>query len=722
MFKQSLCLKSTDMKYIPLFLSLVLLLADQASAQKPVYQPSRLSDSASRHALDEVVVTATRNERKLGNVAVPVSVISQKTIQRAGSLRLRDILQEQTGLFLTSGFGAGVQMQGLNPDYTLILVDGEPLVGRTAGVLDLNRITVGNIRKIEIVKGPSSSLYGSEALAGVINIITDRSYEEKYTAGVRYGTYNTLDANLSASKRMGKLGFNAFLNSYSTDGYSIRPYSVERSRLPIWRLTPQVKFNYTISPKTSLTVSARYNYEYIRNEISVANNGQIVSSKGREINKDWNIIPSITHQFSNKLKTSMRLYGTQFEGSQQLSTTSGSGYDDYFRQQLYRIENQTDYTIHNNISIVAGAGYLKEYVYSSRYDDKNSRKDNDIKYGFLQTEWKPFKALTLIGGMRYDDNKLYASAFSPKIAAQLLILPTLRLQASYGKGFKAPDFRQLYLNFTNTAAGGYSVYGTLEAQRVISVQQQAGTIAELTSDFYKLQTLRPEFSNGFNAGLQFNPKPEISAQLNVFRNDITDLIESRQVATRVDNSQIFSYINVKKAFTQGVEANVKWQLIPAVTIEGGYQYLQTADKDEKARLKDGNYYFTRDANGYSVPVKKSDYIGLPNRSRHMGNLKLTYENKKHQWFASVRNIYRSQWVVFDKDGNGIYNKQDGFADGFVLVNLSVGKDFSNGIRIGGGIDNLTDHVDPNNLPNMPGRTFYASVHYSFSKNSKQSKN
>ncbi len=122
--------------------------------------------------LNEVVVTATRSERKLGNVAVPVSIVSAKNIQQAASLRLNDILNEQAGLFLTSGFGTGVQMQGLNPDYTLILINGEPLIGRTAGVLDLNRITVGNIQKIEIVKGPSSSLYGSEAMAGVINIIT----------------------------------------------------------------------------------------------------------------------------------------------------------------------------------------------------------------------------------------------------------------------------------------------------------------------------------------------------------------------------------------------------------------------------------------------------------------------------------------------------------------------------------------------------------------------
>ena len=189
------------------------------------------------------MITATRNERVITNVAVPVSIISQKTIQRAGSLRLRDILQEQTGLFMTSGFGTGVQMQGLNPDYTLILVDGEPLVGRTAGVLDLNRITVGNIRKVEIVKGPSSSLYGSEALAGVINVITDKTFANKLTAGLRYGSYNTLDAHVQASVRKNKLGVSLFLDNYRTDGYSIRPYSVERSKLPVWRDRKSTRLN-----------------------------------------------------------------------------------------------------------------------------------------------------------------------------------------------------------------------------------------------------------------------------------------------------------------------------------------------------------------------------------------------------------------------------------------------------------------------------------------------
>ena len=693
-----------------ILLSCLLLPGLSAFAQKKHAQDSLFSKE-----LNEIVVTATRNERKLTNVAVPVTIISQKNIQQAASLRLKDILQEQPGLFLTSGFGVGVQMQGLNPDYTLILVDGEPLVGRTSGVLDLNRITAGNVKKIEIVKGPSSSLYGSEALAGVINIITNKNYGSKIGASVRYGTYNTFDANITAGTRIGKLGINAFINQYNTDGYSIRPYSVERSKLPISRTTPQLQLNYALNNKTSIDLSVRYNYEHIKNELAVSNNGQVTYSNGREINKDLNITPSITHTFSNKVKSTVRLYATRFEGSQKLSTSGGQGYDDYFLQQYYRAENQTDYNITKNISLVAGLGFLKEFVNSSRYDDKNSQKQNEVKYGFLQTEWVALKKLTLIGGFRYDNNKLYASAFSPKIAAKYSLNDRISFQASYGKGFKAPDFRQLYLNFTNTSAGSYSVYGALEAQSIIHVLDDAGLIKQYEEDFYKLQTLRPEYSNGFNAGFTVYPAKKVQWQLNVFRNDIKDLIEARLVATRQDNTQIFSYVNIQRAFTQGIETNVKYLVTSNITLNAGYQYLQTADKDELKKIKAGNFYYTRDADNHSVLLKKSDYLGLPNRSPHMGTLKLTYEAPQQKWFANVRATYRSKWVVFDKDGNGIYNKQDEFADGFVQLNSSAGICFKKMFRVQVGADNILDHVDVNNLPNAPGRTFFVTLAYNFNK-------
>jgi outer membrane receptor for ferrienterochelin and colicins len=704
------------------FISLLMPCAANAQAAK--------DSSLLLREIQEVVVTATRSERKLSNVAVPTTVISQKNIQQAGSLRLKDILQEQTGLFITNGFGAGVQLQGLNPDYTLILIDGEPLTGRTAGVLDINRITVGNIKKIEVVKGPSSSLYGSEALAGVINVITDKSYAKKLSTSLRYGTYNTVDAGVTAAQRFGKLGVNAFTNYYRTDGFSIRPSSVERAKLPITRITPQVQLQYAFSNKTTLNLSLRYNYEYIKNELATSNNGAITYTKGREINKEVNIIPTLTHQFTQKLKSALRLYGTVFEGSQKLNSANGQGYDDLLKHQFYRAENQTDYAVANNITLLAGAGFIKELVNSTRYDNKNSRKQNDIAYTFAQAEWVPVNWLTFIGGLRYDNNKLYASAFSPKAAVLVKVSSRFSLTGSYGMGFKAPDFRQLYLNFTNTAAGGYSVFGTIDAVRIIAEQQSRGLIQQLEPDYYKLAVLKPEFSAGTNIGFTAYPLKNLQWKMNFFRNDVKDLIETRQVAIRTDNSQIFSYINVKRAYTKGIEANLLYELSKSFTLAAGYQLLYTADKDELKQVAAGMHYTT----GGKL-LTRADYAGLPNRSRHMANVKLTYENKPGQWFVNMRMVYRSPWAVFDKDGNGIYNRQDEFAGnsiiritkngketfnwkGLLLLNFAAGKTLRNGIALQAGVDNATNYTDAINLPNQPGLAVYASVSYQFCNNKK----
>jgi len=126
------------------------------------------SQDSTGKLLDEVVVTATRTENKVSNIPLPIQVISAKNIQLSGSQKLIDILQMQTGLVIANNplgtalqgypnpFGDGIQMQGLDPAYTLILVDGEPLIGRNAGIINLARIAIGNIKQIEIIRGPAT--------------------------------------------------------------------------------------------------------------------------------------------------------------------------------------------------------------------------------------------------------------------------------------------------------------------------------------------------------------------------------------------------------------------------------------------------------------------------------------------------------------------------------------------------------------------------------------
>jgi outer membrane receptor for ferrienterochelin and colicins len=146
--------------------------------------------------------------------------------------------------------------------------------------------------------------------------------------------------------------------------------------------------------------------------------------------------------------------------------------------------------------------------------------------------------------------------------------------------------------------------------------------------------------------------------------------------------------------------------------------LLTADKQEKELLRQKNHYYTRNAENVSVPLLLADYVGLPNRSRHMANLKLMYEHPRHHWYITTRNIYRSRWAVFDRDGNGIYNRQDEFGNGFLQINLSAGKEWKNGLRILTGIDNLTNYTDVQHLPNFPGRIFYFSIGYTVNSSKK----
>ena len=658
---------------------------------------------------DSVVVTATRTERKLSNLTVPVTIINAKTIQQNGALRLTDILKEQTGLNLTSGFGAGVQLQGLNPDYTIILINGEPLVGRTAGVLDLNRIALGNIKKIEIVKGPSSSLYGSEAMAGVINIITDAAFGAPLSMGIRYGTYNTLDANLDTKLSNQKIQYQGFYNLYQTDGYSIRPNSNSRVTTPIDRYATTQQLKLNLSNKTSLVFNSRFTKEQIQNEIAVSNNGVTIYSIGKENIKDANLSASLNHRFSNQIKTSLRAYATTYDAVQNLLTINGLPYRDVLNHNFKRIENQTDWDLHKNLQAVFGVGAVWEGVKSSRYDSEKVRKQNDIQYAFTQWEWKPIKKFTFIGGLRFDRNSQFASALSPKVSMLYMLNAKHQFKLSIGQGFKAPDFRQLFLDFTNAAAGSYSVFGSAQAQQVIARLDALGQIGNLFPSYYQLRALKPEYSNGvhFTWDWKVNAKTNLSSQF--FRNDIKNLIESQQVGTYISGAQIYSYLNIGRAFTTGFEIEGQHQLNEKWTLSGGYQYLVTGDKDQIAEIKAGTVY-TKNSKGYSRLMQLNEYVGLPNTSKHKLQFKVNYNSPKG-YYLNARAIYRSRWAVNNNNGNEVFDNGDVFASGYMVFNTAAGKAFKNGLSVQAGIDNVSNYIDAANLPNLPGRTMFLSLKY-----------
>lgn len=179
---------------------LLILLCQYSKAQNGV-------DSLKSNQLKEFVVTGTKTERSIATLPLPTQVITNEAIRKTGLSRLNELIQEQTGLLTVPDFdgGEGIQMQGLDAAYVMILIDGQPLLGRSAGTLDLSRISLNNIEKIKIIKGASSCLYGSEALAGVVNIITRKPIvSEKFKGAINYklASFNTHD--LTSSIEFGK--------------------------------------------------------------------------------------------------------------------------------------------------------------------------------------------------------------------------------------------------------------------------------------------------------------------------------------------------------------------------------------------------------------------------------------------------------------------------------------------------------------------------------------
>lgn len=678
---------------------------------------AQAQDSLTIKQLAEIVVTATRSERALAELPVPVTVIQQKQIASMGSLRLNDVLGEQTGLAITSDHGTGVQMQGFTPEYTLILVDGEPLIGRTSGTLELNRIAVGNIKQVEIMKGPSSSLYGSEALAGVINIITDRPNGVNGTLSARYGTNETSDFSATLNYQKNRFGLYAFLDRYSTDGYDLSPETEGKTVSPFTNYTYQSRITYDFSDRMKFSLSGKYFTETQKSITDIGTTDAPVLLNGRGDVEDWNVNPVLSYSFSQKFKTTFRLYGSKYSTTS-LMTYQGDGstYDDtYFDQTFTRPEIQTEYFLNAKNIITLGVGRIWESVEATRYDDKMKYQTN---YAYAQYEWQPVSKLNLLIGGRYDDHSAYGSQFSPKLSAQYDVNSWLAVRGSFGVGFKAPDFRQLYLNFTN-ATVGYTVLGSNELAAGITRLQSEGQIDEILVDPSSFGEIKAETSRAYNIGLKLQPFKRSFVNINVFRNDVKDLIDTKPVARKVNQQYVYSYYNIAKVFTQGVEAEATHMLTNNISFSLGYQLLIAKDKDVIDQLKAGEIYARDPKTNITRRVKESEYGGLFNRSRHMLNAKVFYENTAKGWTASARAIYRGRYGFSDANNNVILDDDSEYVDGYLVCNVSVGKTFMNVLKAQVGCDNLFDYTNNQYIPSLPGRLLWASVSVTLSGKTNQ---
>jgi outer membrane receptor for ferrienterochelin and colicins len=682
------------------------------------------ADTLRRQKLGEVVVTATRTERSSAEVPMPVTVIGAKQINAMGSVRLNDVLGEQTGLSIVADHGRGVQMQGLNPEYTLILVDGEPLIGRTAGTLELSRVAVGNIQRVEVVKGPASALWGSEALAGVVNIITQKPQAgTSGTLRLRYGSNRTADVSASFNQQGERLGITAFLNRYSSAGYTLRPESGTATVPPFANYTAQSRLIYQLGERTKLSVSGRYFAESQASTYPVATAAGTREVRYESRQQDYSLNPVLTHGTANgRLFATARFYAAGYRTREDYTyTADGSAYDNtYFNQTFLRPEGQLDWRLGSRHTLTGGAGYIRESVAATRYDATQLMQSY---YGFVQDDWTPLPGLNVVAGARYDGHNQYKRQLSPKASARYQVRPWLAVRGSAGRGYRAPDFRQLYLNFSNPAVG-YSVFGTQEVGARLTALAQAGQLMRdpatgqpliNTALLDRAGSLRPESSVAYNAGLQLDPTEKLSFTASYFRNSLRDLIETTPVAQKTNGQSVFTYYNVSRAYTQGVEAEAGYQLLSGLRLSGGYQYLVAKDQAVEARLAAGDVYRRDPTTLLTERVKAADYGGLFNRSKHSGNVKLFYDNTAKGLTASLRGIYRGRYGFQDLNGNAILDTDAEYVRGYTLWNVAASKTWQQRYTLQVGVDNALGYTDPAYIGTLPGRLLYATVELRLAK-------
>ena len=658
-------------------------------------------DTISNTKLEEVVVTATKTLRQLSTLPMPAKLITKEEIAKSSSTKLSDILDDQPGIFIVPDFGGGngIQIQGLDSQYTLLLLDGSPIIGRQSGTLDLDRISIGNIEQVEIIKGSSSSLYGTDALGGVVNLITSKAKDSiSAEASYKISTFNTNDISVNLGKiSQNGDNLNFYFNSFNSNGYDLNDDPILN----------------TVEPYKSYTGFLRHNFKKNKwsyfSSVRIYNENQDFrldeNSYGKNIINELGINSSINYIKNKNYKLIFENYYTNYKNDEEFRLNQNSIEESFFNQSLFKSELRSIYTINKKNTLTFGLGFYSELLKRNNFN-REEVSQNSFNY-FVQYEGFIFENTNYVFGARYDQYDEYESEFSPRFAIRTQINDNISSKISIGKGFKTPDYRQLYFNFSNSSSG-YSVIGFNSAKEIISNLQSLGQISNLIISQDEFEgKLKPETSISFNLGFNIKTNKSTVFDINFFRNQISNLIDYKIIASKVNGQSIFSYYNLNKVYTQGIEFNSTSTVFNDIEISIGYQFLEAKDNDSKNQIKNGEVFARMTPSSPTFQIKPKDYFGLYNRSKHNFNLKISYAFKDY-FDIYFKSKYRSKYGLSDSNGNNLLDDFDDFVESNLISDISISKNYKNYI-LTFGVENLFDYTDRENIPNYPGRIIYSKL-------------
>lgn len=662
----------------------------------------RLSEAVYR--AETLVVTGTRTLRDVEDVPVPVSVIPGERIRQAGQMRLSDVLAEQPGLQIMSDHGTGIQVQGFAPEYTLILLDGIPLIGRSAGTFDLTRVSVRNVEQIEIVKGPSSALWGSDALAGVINIITETP-DEPFTAGfaARYGTHETVDVSADAAVARDGLRSSWSGNVNRSAGYSLDPASIAPTVPSFRNATLHNRTSFEATDRLRIDLAGRFYAEESEGaDFTSGPGGAIIRLTSAQTQSDAMVQPGVSWRPMSGAQVdavwTMSRYSSTIRMDEDAS--GAAFFRDDFVQRYAKPDLQAQVRITDRHEAIAGAGLVLERLDADRYP---AGPAFTTRFGYVQHSWRPGDRFELHTGLRYDAHSEYDDQWSPKVAVRVAASDRTQVRASVGRGFKAPDFRQLFLDFTNSASG-YSVFGAGTVAQGLDRLRNDGQIARILVPTDEWGGIRAESSWAWNVGADIDLTHGVRFRVNGFRNDVKDMIETAPIAQKTNGSLVFSYFNLDEVVTQGLETELRWMLTPTWSLSAGYQWLDARIRIERTRT-------VQDPQG--EVVRRQEVLRKPmfNRSRHAGTARLNYDDPAGSWGGNLRLTARGAFALMDANANG-WADTDEMGSAHLVAHAAVSRRFNEDVTLTTGIDNIGDYRNTF-VPHLPGRLLYLQASFRF---------
>lgn len=612
--------------------------------------------------LDQTIVTATRTKLDTKKVPQAVEVISAQDIKELGAYNVNDALRLATNINLGTIGMAGnmVQIRGMDTRHALILIDGKRMAGEdsatTTNVYELSRIDLNTVDKIEIVRGPASAMYGSDALGGVINIITKKS--EKASTAIGMGASN-MEQDMHFRFNSGRQGkFKLIVGGRISEVREQHSALNQSTNMYGPRRHLDLSLDYALGKDRGLTLDLNFMREQFA---EIYDNVPSVSLNQREWFDNNRAAYSLTYYGKDKVNDYQlrTYYNILKKESRKVNYTAGyNGWADFdhMRYDNFVVEGKNSAKLSDKHTLTYGGEYRDIGARSTRIgaggDNISLDNFNGLSkpisekrlktYGaYVQDEWQVNAKLFVLSSLRYDYHSSFGSNIAPKLGLSYKVHDGLRIKANYGKGYRAPSIFQLYS----------------EMKRYMGSMQV---------EIYGNPDLKPEQSNSFDVALEME-KGKASGKLAYFSNDIKDLIDSKTIATIITPGSPMilksQYVNVNKAQINGIEAEFAYKFNDKLTLKAIYNYLDAKNKVTNTRLAN------RAQNQFSLRLNYNDNKAYPLNITLWNELNLNY---RYEWLSG-RNTYSKNysyntWNIavnkqLDKNKNlylgvdNIFNKQ-----------------------------------------------------------------